>query len=118
MINSLMPQFDTQYIQQTIVRPLAQYEIQQQDRGELFNSIKVASMMVSGFRDILDNLNFDEEKLRQLQFNLDDNYDAVEAVVSSLKDKELKEMTEELLTDMAKLEMEIGDFILEHTHAS
>ena len=122
MIDSLMymPQFDVEYMQKVIVRPLLQYEKKHDGSSlkEIQNSIKLASMMVSGFREILDELNFDEQKLRFLQFNLDDNYDAVENVMVTLSDLATKEMVEKLLTDMTKLDMEIGDLILEHTHAS
>lgn len=82
------------------------------------NAIKIALMMVRGFRDILDELNYNEEKLRALQFNLDDNYEAVDEVFKTISDVETKKMLDELLTNMAKLEMEISDRILEHTHAS
>ena len=75
-------------------------------------------MMVNGFREILDDLNFNEDKLRTLQFNLDDNYDAVEKVLQTNSDFITREMIEKLLTQMAKLDMEIGDLILEHHHAS
>ena len=85
---------------------------------EIENAIKISLMMVTGFRDILDELNFDEEKLRALQFNLDDNYEAVEEIFKSNKDTKTKETLDKLLTQMAKLEMEIGDLILEHRHAS
>jgi len=85
---------------------------------EMQNAIKISLMMVTGFREILDELNFDEEKLRTLQFNLDDNYEAVEEIFKSTKDSKTKETIDELLTQMAKLEMEIGDLILEHRHAS
>ncbi len=76
-------------------------------------------MMVSGFRDILDDLSFDEEKLRILQFNLDDNYEVVVVeIFKSIQDTETKNILDSLLIQMAKLEIEIGDLILEHTHAS
>ena len=82
------------------------------------NTIKISLMMVRGFRDILDELNFDEEKLRTLQFNMDDNYEIVEKIFHEMKDKKTKTLLDELLIQMAKLEMEIGDFILEHRHVS
>jgi uncharacterized membrane protein (DUF106 family) len=82
------------------------------------NAIKISLMMVTGFRKILDELNFDEEKLRVLQFNLDDNYEAVEEIFKSNEDTKIKETLDELLTQMAKLEMEIGDLILEHRYVS
>jgi len=85
---------------------------------EIENAIKISLMMVTGFRDILDELNFDEEKLRTLQFNLDDNYEVVEEIFKSSEDTKIKEILDELLTQMAKLEMEIGDLILEHRHVS
>ena len=85
---------------------------------EVENAIKISLMMVTGFREILDELNFDEEKLRTLQFNLDDNYEVVEEIFKNSKDSKTKEMLDNLLTQMAKLEMEIGDLILEHRHAS
>ena len=72
-------------------------------------------MMINRF---LDELNFNEEKLRVLQFNLDDNYKAVEEIFKSSEDTKTRETLDELLTQMAKLEMEIGDLILEHRHAS
>jgi len=72
-------------------------------------------MMINRF---LDELNFNEEKLRVLQFNLDDNYKAVEEIFKSSEDTTTRETLDELLTQMAKLEMEIGDLILEHRHAS
>jgi len=102
------------------VQPIASYEKTHNTSSlkEIQNSIRIASMMVSGFRDILDDLNFDEEKLRTLQFNLDDNYDAVEKVLQNSGDFTIREMIEKLLTQMAKLDMEIGDLILEHHHAS
>ena len=84
---------------------------------EIQDSIRIALMMVTGFRDILDDLNYDEKKLRSLQFNLDDNYDAVEKVFKTTSDVATREMIENLLTQMTKLDMEIGDFILEHHHA-
>jgi len=85
---------------------------------EIENAIKISLMMVTGFREILDELNFDEEKLRTLQFNLDDNYDVIEEIFTSSKNSKTKETLDELLTQMAKLEMEIGDLILEHRHVS
>ena len=85
---------------------------------EIENAIKIALMMVTGFRDILDELNFDEEKLRTLQFNLDDNYEVIEEIFESNQNSKTKKVLDELLTQMAKLEMEIGDLILEHHHAS
>ena len=85
---------------------------------EVANAIKISLMMVSGFRDILDELNFDEEKLRTLQFNLDENYEVVEEIFQTTQNLKIKKSLDTLLTEMAKLEMEIGDFILEHRHAS
>jgi len=115
-----MPVFDTNHIQKTIVQPLSMYEKKHDDTSlkEIQDAIRIASMMVSGFRDILDDLNFDEKKLRKLQFDLDDNYDAVEKVLKTTSDFATREMMEKLLTQMAKLDMEIGDLILEHHHAS
>ncbi len=115
-----MPAFDVNHIQQTIVQPLSAYE-KKHDAStlkEVHDSIRIALMMVSGFWDILDDLNFDEEKLRKLQFDLDDNYDAVENVLKTTSDFATREMIEKHLTQMAKLDMEIGDLILEHHHAS
>ena len=85
---------------------------------EIENAMKISLMMVTGFREILDELNFDEEKLRTLQFNLDDNYEVVEEILKNSKNSKTKEVLDELLTQMTKLEMEIGDLILEHRHAS
>ena len=85
---------------------------------EMENAIKISLMMVRGFREILDELNFDEEELRTLQFNLDDNYEVVEEIFNHSEDTKIKKMLDELLTQMAKLEMEIGDLILEHQHVS
>ena len=85
---------------------------------EIENAMKISLMMVTGFREILDELNFDEEKLRTLQFNLDDNYEVVEEILKNTKNSKTKKVLDELLTQMAKLEMEIGDLILEHRHAS
>ena len=85
---------------------------------EIENAIKISLMMVTGFRDILDELNFDKEKLRTLQFNLDDNYEVIEEILKSNQNSKTKKVLDELLMQMAKLEMEIGDLILEHRHAS
>ena len=92
--------------------------LKEYNQKEQQNAIKIALMMVKGFRDILDELNYNEEKLRNLQFSLDDNYEIVEKLYKSAKEQENKKLIDELLTQMAKLEMEIGDFILEHKHAS
>jgi len=115
-----MPMFDTEHIQKTIIQPLAVYEKKHNASTlkEVHDSIRIALMMVTGFRDILDDLNFDEEKLRTLQFNLDDNYDAVEKILQTSNNVLTREMIEKLLTQMAKLDMDIGDLILEHHHAS
>ena len=115
-----MPAFDTEHIQKTIVQPLSMYEKKHDAASlkEIQDSIRIALMMVTGFRDILDDLNYDEEKLRKLQFDLDDNYEAVENVLNSTSDFATREMIDKLLTQMAKLDMEIGDLILEHHHAS
>ena len=115
-----MPIFDAEHIQQTIVQPLSVYEKKHDTSSlkEVHDSIRIALMMVSGFRDILDDLNFNEVKLRKLQFDLDDNYDTVEKVLKTTSDFSTREMIEKLLTTMAKLDMEIGDLILEHHHAS
>ena len=86
--------------------------------SEIENAIKIALMMVEGFREILDELNFDEEKLRKLQFNLDDNYEVVEEIYQRTQAPKTKALIDALLTQMAKLEMEIGDVILEYRHAS
>ncbi len=85
---------------------------------ETENAIKIALMMVKGFREILDELNFDEDKLRTLQFNLDDNYEVIEDIFKKSEDAKTKKILDELLTQMAKLEMEIGDLILENRHVS
>ncbi|HHH19957.1 MAG TPA: hypothetical protein ENK86_05570 [Campylobacterales bacterium] len=85
---------------------------------EIQNAVKISLMMVKGFREILDELNFDEEKLRTLQFNLDDNYEVVEEIFKTMNESEIKKNLDDLLTQMVKLEMEIGDLILEHRHAS
>ena len=85
---------------------------------EAQNAIKIALMMVQGFRDILDDLNFDEEKLRELQFNLDDSYDVVEKIYKICTNKDTKELLDSLLTQITKLDMEIGDLILEQKKAS
>ena len=115
-----MPAFDSEHIQNTIVQPLSVYEKKHDASSlkEIHDSIRIALMMVNGFRDILDDLNFDEKKLRTLQFDLDDNYDAVEKVFQVCSVFATREMIEKLLTQMAKLDMEIGDLILEHHHAS
>jgi len=88
------------------------------DSIEIQNAIKISLMMVEGFRDILDDLNFDEEKLRILQFNLDDDYDVVEEIFQNTTNQEIKEILDRLLVQIAKLDMEIGDLILEHTNVS
>jgi len=85
---------------------------------EMENAIKISLMMVKGFREILDELTFDEDKLRNLQFNLDDNYDVVEEIFKSSKNIEIKKTLDNLLTQMAKLDMEIGDLILENCYDS
>ncbi len=115
-----MPAFDSEHIRNTIVQPLSVYEKKHDISSlkEIHDSIRIALMMVNGFRDILDDLNFDERKLRTLQFDLDDNYDIVEKVLQTSSDFSTREMIEKLLTQMAKLDMEIGDLILEHHHAS
>ncbi len=115
-----MPVFDVEHIKNTIVQPLSAYEKKHDASSlkEIHDSIRIALMMINGFREILDDLNFDEEKLRTLQFSLDDNYDAVEKVLETSSDFATREMIEKLLTPMAKLDMEIGDLILEHHHAS
>jgi len=115
-----MPVFDVKHIQNTIVQPLSAYEKKHDDTSlkEIHDSIRIALMMVNGFREILDELHFDEKKLRTLQFSLDDNYDAVETVLQTSSNFETREMIEKLLSPMAKLDMEIGDLILEHHHAS
>jgi len=92
--------------------------LRKKENIETQNAIKISLMMVQGFRDIVDELNFDEEKLRTLQFNLDDNYEVVEEIFKTTRDKATKKNLDSLLTEMSKLEMEIGDLILEHKHAS
>jgi hypothetical protein len=42
----------------------------------------------------------------------------VEEIYHNTKNSKTKKILDELLTQMAKLEMEIGDLILEHRHAS
>ena len=93
-------------------------ELNNAENIETQNAIKISLMMVKGFREILDELNFNEEKLRTLQFNLDDSYEVVEDMFKTMKDSAIKESLDTLLIEMAKLEMEIGDLILEHRHAS
>jgi len=88
------------------------------DTKEAQNAIKIALMMVQGFREILDDLNFDEEKLRELQFSLDDSYDVVEEIYKNCTNEESKKLLDKLLTQLAKLDMEIGDVILEQRKAS
>ena len=114
-----MSAFDVNHLRKSIVQPLHAYEKKHNSTTlkEVQDSIRIALMMVTGFRDILDELNYDEEKLRNLQFNLDDNYDAVEKVFKTSSDLATREMIEKLLTQMTKLDMEIGDLILEHHHA-
>ena len=103
-----MPQLNVEYFQ----------SLNNSANIEIENAMKISLMMVTGFRDILDELNFDEKKLRTLQFNLDDNYEVVEEIFKSTQNAKAKKVLDELLTQMAKLEMEIGDLILEHRHAS
>jgi len=103
-----MPQLNVKYFK----------SLNSSDNIEIENAMKISLMMVTGFREILDELNFDEEKLRTLQFNLDDNYEVVEDIFKSTTSSKTKETLNNLLTQMAKLEMEIGDLILEHRHAS
>ena len=120
MVNMMyMPVFDTDYFEKTIIQPLNDYEKEHDPATlkEVQDAIRIALMMVTGFRDILDDLNYDEEKLRTLQFNLDDNYETVEKVLGYTGDFATRGMIEKLLTQMAKLDMEIGDLILEHHHA-
>jgi uncharacterized protein YdaT len=88
------------------------------DSIEIQNAIKISLMMVEGFRDILYDLNFDEEKLRTLQFNLDDDYDVVEEIFQNTTNQEIKEILDRLLVQIAKLDMEIGDLILEKSDVS
>ncbi len=85
---------------------------------ELQNAIKISLMMVEGFRDILDELNFDEKKLRTLQFTLDNNYHVIEEMHKTTQDKQTKEILDRLLTQISKLDMDIGDSILEHRNVS
>ena len=103
-----MPLFNSNYFKQ----------LNSSNHIEMQNAIKISLMMVQGFRDILDDLIFNEEKLRTLQFNLDDNYEIVEEIFKAMQDKSIKELIDKLLVQMAKLEMEIGDLILEYRHAS
>ncbi len=103
-----MPQLNVEYFQ----------SLNNSANIEIENAMKISLMMVTGFREILDELNFDEEKLRTLQFNIDDNYEVVEKILNDSKNSKTKKVLDELLTQMAKLEMEIGDLILEHRHAS
>lgn len=83
---------------------------------EVENAIKISTMMVSGFRNILNDLAFDEDKFRTLQFNLDDSYDIIEEIFNKTKNKKLKIKLNKLLTEIAKLDMEIGDLILTYKH--
>ncbi len=68
------------------------------------NAIKISLMMVQGFRDILDDLIFNEEKLRTLQFSFDNHYEIVEKIFKAMQDKSTKELIDKLLIQMAKLE--------------
>ncbi len=103
-----MPLLNVEYFEQ----------LKSSESMETHNAIRISLMMVEGFREILDELVFHEEKLRVLQFNLDDNYEVVEDIFKNTKDSETKKTLDILLTQMAKLEMEIGDLILEHRHVS
>ena len=115
-----IPVLDANYIQQTIVHPFSKYEKTHDtvSLDETRDAIKIALMTVSGFRDLLDDLHFNEEKLRKLQFALDDNYEMIEHIFESVSDPLTRRLIDNLLTQMAKLEMEIGDLILEHRCAS
>ena len=93
-------------------------ELKSSKNIEMQNAIRISLMMVEGFREILDELSFNEKKLRVLQFNLDDNYEIVEDIFQTIENNETKEILDRLLTQMAKLEMEIGDLILEHRYVS
>ncbi len=103
-----MPLLNVEYFEQ----------LKSSESMETHNAIRISLMMVEGFREILDELVFHEEKLRVLQFNLDDNYEVVEDIFKNTKDSETKKTLDILLTQMAKLEMEIGDLILEHRYVS
>ena len=98
-----MPQLNVEYFQ----------SLNNSANIEIENAMKISLMMVTGFREILDELNFDEEKLRTLQFNIDDNYEVVEEILNDSKNSKTKKVLDELLTQMAKLEIEIGDLISE-----
>lgn len=91
-------------------------EFNQSNNIEIENVIRISTMMVSGFRDILNDLNFDEDKFRILQFSLDDSYDIIEEIFNDTKDKKIKNKLDILLIEIAKLDMEIGDLILKYKH--
>lgn len=77
---------------------------------------QTALSLVNIVRDILDKLNLSIDYLEKIQYDLDENYDALNKNFSAIMDPKLKLIVDQLMTQMAKLNMEISDKIVDLKH--
>lgn len=77
------------------------------------NHARTTLLFVQFVRDVLDDLKFAPADMEKMQFDLDDNFDVLEAKYNLLEESDLKSIVDQLMTQMLKLQMEISDKLID-----
>lgn len=85
-------------------------------------SAKLASLMISGLKEIVYDLNYDKEKFENLIFTLDDDYDLISNYTKNLNKNikshnELLKLTDVILDDIMIVQRELGFIISNHENS-
>ena len=85
-------------------------------------SAKLASLMISGLKEIVQDLNYDKEKFENLIFTLDDDYDLINEYTKNLNTNikshhELLKLTNSILDDIMIVQRELGFIISTHENS-
>lgn len=85
-------------------------------------SAKLASLMISGLKEIVYDLNYDKEKFENLIFTLDDDYDLISNYIKNLNKNieshnELLKLTDVILDDIMIVQRELGFIISNHENS-
>lgn len=97
------------------IKPISHYEhyVDSVSTVEMLNYAKQAQFIVSSTRDIIDDLNFNTERFEQFLSTLDDGYELLEKfyttfVPKNSQEKEIKVITDSLLTSLMLLQNDIS----------
>ncbi len=120
-----LPQYN---IYNSSVSPLVEYSKTHKpsvyDENEIKRLIpyaKQTDFILSTFSDIVDDLNYDKEKFENIIYSFDDDYDMLKEFASHLQPKlkihnELYILTQNILTNLVKVQNELGLIISQHEH--